>query len=185
MIREVLQLGNPLLREVAEPVDDPGSPEVAAILGDLRDTLAHWRATTTYGRGIAAPQIGVLKRIVFMNVDGASPWPLINPVITARSPETMIVWDACLSFLCIFFQVTRHEWITARYQDTAGAWHDLRAEGDLAELLQHEIDHLNGILAVDRMTDVRTICTREEFERRHRADSPYRVGKSGSRGVGR
>src|SRR4051812_16457465 len=170
-VREVLQLGNPVLREVAAPVEDPGSPEVAAILDDLRDTLAHWRETTTYGRGIAAPQIGVLQRIVFMNIDHT--WPLINPVITARSPETMIVWDACLSFLCIFFQVTRHAWVTVRYQGTSGAWHELRAEGDLAELLQHEIDHLDGILAVDRMTDVLSICTREEFERRHRAASPY------------
>lgn len=172
-IRDVLQLGNPMLREVATRVDDPGSPEVAAVLADLRDTLAHWKATTTYGRGIAAPQIGVGARIVFMNVDGDSPWPLINPEITAHSPETMVVWDACLSFLCIFFQVTRYRWIDVRYQDTAGAWHDLRAEGDLSELLQHEIDHLDGILAVDRMTDVKTICTREEFEKRHRADSPY------------
>jgi len=171
VIREVLQLGNPLLREVAETVGDPSSPDVTAALTDMRETLAHWRATTTYGRGIAAPQIGLLKRIVFMQID--RPWPLINPVITARSPETMVVWDACLSFLCIFFQVTRHEWITVNYQDTNGAWHDLRAEGDLAELLQHEIDHLDGILAVDRMTDVRTICTREEFERRYRHDSPY------------
>jgi peptide deformylase len=174
MICEVLQLGNPLLREVAEPVDDPGSLVAAAILTDLRETLAHWRATTTYGRGIAAPQIGVLRRIVFMNVDGNTPWPLINPSITARSPETMVVWDACLSFLCIFFQVTRHTWVTVRYQNPAGEWQELRAEGDLSELLQHEIDHLDGILAVDRMTDVRTICTREEFERRHRYDSPYR-----------
>ena len=173
MIRDVLQLGNPVLRAVAAPVAEPSSPAVAAVLDDLADTLAHWRATTTYGRGIAAPQIGVLGRIVFMNVDGAHPWPLINPTITARSPETMVVWDACLSFLCIFFQVTRHRWITVRYQDTTGAWHDLRAEGDLSELLQHEIDHLDGILAVDRMTDVRTICTREEFERRYRAESPY------------
>ncbi|MGI8687770.1 MAG: peptide deformylase [Thermomicrobiales bacterium] len=171
VIREVLQLGNPLLREVAETVEDPSSPDVTAVLTDMRETLAHWRATTTYGRGIAAPQIGLLKRIVFMQID--HPWPLINPVITARSPETMVIWDACLSFLCIFFQVTRHEWITVKYQDTTGAWHDLRAEGDLAELLQHEIDHLNGILAVDRITDVRTICTREEFERRYRHDSPY------------
>jgi peptide deformylase len=172
-IREVLQLGNPALRRVAEPVADPGSREVAALLADLRDTLAHWRATTGYGRGIAAPQIGVLRRVVFMNVDGASPWPLINPEVTERSPETMIVWDACLSFLAIFCQVTRHRWVTIRYQDTAGEWQSFRAEGDLAELLQHEIDHLDGILAVDRMTDVRTLCTREEFERRHRADSPY------------
>jgi peptide deformylase len=176
MIRDVLQLGNPLLREVTEPVDDPGSHGVAAILTDLRDTLTHWRATTTYGRGIAAPQIGVRQRIVFMNVDGASPWPLINPAIVARSPETMVVWDACLSFLCIFFQVTRYVWVTVRYQDTQGTWHELNAEGDLSELLQHEIDHLDGILAVDRMTDVRTICTREEFERRYRHDSPYADG---------
>lgn len=174
-VREVLQLGNPGLREEAAPVEDPTAPEVAAILEDLRETLAHWRATTTYGRGIAAPQIGVLRRIVFMNIDG--PWPLINPVITERSPETMVVWDACLSFLCIFFQVTRHAWVTVRYQDPSGAWHELRAEGDLSELLQHEIDHLDGILAVDRMTDVRTICTREEFERRHRHESPYASGQ--------
>ncbi len=174
-IREVLQLGNPVLREVAKPIDGPASTDVAAILEDMRDTLAHWRATTTYGRGIAAPQIGVLQRIIFMYID--RPWPLINPEITARSPETMVVWDACLSFLCIFFQVTRHAWVTVRYQDPAGMWHELRAEGDLAELLQHEIDHLDGILAVDRMTDVRTICTREEFERRHRYESPYANGQ--------
>jgi peptide deformylase len=172
-IREVLQLGNPTLRATAMHVDDPGSAEVAAVLADLRDTLAHWRATTGYGRGIAAPQIGILQRFVFMNVDTASPWPLLNPAITARSPETMVVWDACLSFLDIFCQVTRHCWIAVRYQDTAGAWRELRADGDLAELLQHEIDHLDGILALDRMTDVRTLCTRVEFERRYRAESPY------------
>ena len=172
-MREVLQLGNPALREPAAPVDDPADPVVAAILDDLRDTLAHWRGTTGYGRGIAAPQIGVPRRIIFLNVDGRSPWPLINPAIVACSPELMVVWDACLCFLSIFFQVTRHRWVDVRYQDSAGAWHELRAEGDLAELLQHEIDHLDGVLAVDRLTDVQTICTREEFERRHRAATPY------------
>ena len=172
-ICEVLQLGNPALREPAAPVDDPGDPGVAAVLDDLRDTLAHWRAMTGYGRGIAAPQIGVPRRIVFLNVDGHRPWPLLNPAIVARSPETMVVWDACLCFLSIFFQVVRHRWVDVRYQDTAGAWHELRAEGDLSELLQHEIDHLDGVLAVDRLTDVRTICTREEFERRYRDASPY------------
>jgi peptide deformylase len=170
-IRPVLQLGDSVLRMVSEPVTEPTAPDVAAVVQDLADTLAHWRATTTYGRGIAAPQIGVLRRIVFLNV--ARPWPLINPEIVARSPETMVVWDACLSFLCVFFQVTRHRWIDVRYQDLAGAWHELRAEGDLSELLQHEIDHLDGILALDRMTDVRTMCVREEFERRYRGASPY------------
>ena len=170
-VREVLQLGDPTLREVAEPVQDPGSPEVAALITDLRDTLAHWRRTTGYGRAIAAPQIGVRKRIVFLNL--GKPWPMINPAIVERSEETILVWDACLSFLCIFLQVTRHCWIDVRYQDLAGAWQTLRAEGELAELLQHEIDHLDGILALDRITDVRTICVREEFERRYRCASPY------------
>src|SRR5215204_1173267 len=170
-VRTVLQLGNPTLREVAAPVADPAAPEIATLIDDLRDTLAHWKATTTYGRGIAAPQIGVLQRVVFLNVD--RPWPLVNPRIAGRSDETMVCWDACLCFLSIFFQVTRHQWIDVRFQDLSGAWHDMRADGDLSELLQHEIDHLDGILALDRMTDVRTICVREEFEKRYRTDSPY------------
>ncbi|MFE1629201.1 peptide deformylase [Brevibacillus reuszeri] len=171
-VREVLQLGNPLLREACSTVKDPCSSEIAAVLADMQDTLTHWRETTTYGRGIAAPQIGVMKRIVLLNID--HPWPLINPTITERSPETMIVWDACLSFLCIFAQVTRNSWVKVRYQDTTGTWHEMKAEGLLSELLQHEIDHLDGILALDHMTDIRTLCTREEFEKRYRAESPYR-----------
>jgi peptide deformylase len=175
-VRRVLQLGDPLLREVAEPVNDPGSPAAAELIEDLKDTLAHWRATTTYGRGIAAPQIGVLRRVVFLNID--RPWPLINPEIVNRSPETMVVWDGCLSFLTIFFQVTRHVWVDVRYQDPSGSWHEFRAEGDLSELLQHEIDHLDGVLALDRLTDIRTICSREEFERRYRQGSPYAIASS-------
>ncbi|MGN6813001.1 MAG: peptide deformylase [Thermomicrobiales bacterium] len=174
-IREVLQLGDPALRTPAVAVDDPSAPEVAALLADLGDTLAHWRATTGYGRGIAAPQIGVARRIIFLNVDGVTPWPLLNPTITARGDDMMTVWDACLSFLCIFGQVARHRAISVRYQDTSSAWQTLDAEGDLAELLQHELDHLDGVLAVDRLTDPRTLCVREEFERRYRAHSPYAV----------
>ncbi len=96
-VREVLQLGNPTLREVAEPVEDPGSSEVTALVTDLRDTLAHWRRTTGYGRAIAAPQIGIRKRVVFLNL--GEPWPMINPAIVERSEETMVVWDACLSLV--------------------------------------------------------------------------------------
>jgi peptide deformylase len=81
-VREVLQLGNPALREVAETVDDPGSPEVAALVADLADTLAHWRRTTGYGRAIAAPQIGDGKRVVFLNL--GEPWPMVNPSSAAR-----------------------------------------------------------------------------------------------------
>lgn len=172
-ICKVLQLGDPRLREACAPVADPTSPEVAQTISDLADTLAEWRETTGYGRGIAAPQIGVLSRIVFLNVDRQSPWPLINPSITERSDETMVVWDGCLSFLSVFCQVRRHSWVTVQYQDLAGVSHKIRVERDLSELLQHELDHLDGLLTLDRMIDIRTLCSREEFERRYRDNSPY------------
>jgi len=116
-IRTLLQLGDPRLREVALPVEDPSSPEVTALITDLADTVAHWRATTGYGRAIAAPQLAEAKRVILLKLPGTAPWPLINPRITWRSEETMVVWDCCLSFLCIFMQVRRHRQITVRYQD--------------------------------------------------------------------
>jgi peptide deformylase len=176
-IKTILQLGDPGLREVAARVAAPAGLEIRLLVADLADTLAHWRASTGYGRGIAAPQIGVARRVIFLQLPEAEPWPLVNPEITWRSAEKIVVWDACLSFLSIFMQVERHREIVVRYQDLQGEWKEVRAgeERDLSELLQHEIDHLDGILAVDRITDMRTMCTREEFEKRYRAQSPYAV----------
>lgn len=174
-IREVLQLGNPKLWEIAARVVDPASAEIRALTEDLADTLLYWRTSTGYGRAIAAPQIGAGVRVIFLQLPDSEPWPMVNPEITWRSEERIVVWDACLSFLSIFMQVARHRDIEVRYQDLRGQWHELRAgeERNLSELLQHEIDHLDGILAVDRITDMRTMCTREEFEKRYRANSPY------------
>jgi peptide deformylase len=137
--------------------------------------LRYWRTTRGYGRAIAAPQLGIGARSIFMQLAGAEPWPLINPEITPGSTEKIVVWDACLSFLSIFMQVERHRHIRVRYQDTSGNFHemDVGDERNLSELLQHEIDHLDGILAVDRITDIRTLCTREEFEWTYRAESSY------------
>ena len=176
-IREVLQLGNPTLREVAARVANPVSEEIRALVEDLADTLLYWRTSTGYGRAIAAPQIGASVRVIFLKLPDGEPWPMVNPEITWRSEEKIVVWDACLSFLSIFMQVERHREIAVRYQDLQGEWHEVRAaeERNLSELLQHEIDHLDGILAVDRVVDNRTICTREEFEKRYRAASPYAV----------
>jgi peptide deformylase len=174
-VRDVLQLGDPRLREIAEPVKDPGSKEIASLTKDLADTLAHWRETTGYGRAIAAPQLGMNQRVVLMKLPGEEAWPFVNPEIIDRTEEKIVVWDCCLSFLSIFMQVERHREVSVRYQDLSGKWHELRAgaERDLSELLQHELDHLDGILAVDRITDVRTLCTREEFEKRYREGTPY------------
>ncbi len=176
-VRPILQLGDPRLREIALPVEDPSAHEVTALVDDLAETLAYWRATTGYGRGIAAPQLGVRLRVVFLQLPGEKPWPLINPEIVERSEEKIVVWDACLSFLSIFMQVERNREITVRYQDMNGENHQFRAGDDrnLSELLQHEIDHLDGILSVDRIIDIKTLCTREEFEKRHRQSSPYAV----------
>ncbi len=176
-IRPILQLGNPLLRQRAVTVADPTAPEVQALVQDLADTLAHWRSETGYGRGIAAPQLGELKRVIFLKLPGAEPWPLINPQIIGSSKEKIVVWDACLSFLSIFMQVERHGQVTVRYQTLQGETREFEAEDDrkFSELLQHEIDHLDGILAIDRVVDVKTICTREEFEKRYREASPYAV----------
>jgi len=181
-LRPILQLGDPQLREVALPVEDPSTPEAAALVQNLADTLAHWRSTTGYGRGIAAPQLGVLQRVIFLQLLGEQPWPLVNPEIIERSDEKIIVWDACLSFLSIFMQVERHREIAVRYQDLAGERHEIRAGDDrnLSELLQHEIDHLDGILAIDRITDLKTLCTREEFEKRYRTASPYALPAPGT-----
>jgi peptide deformylase len=176
-IRPILQLGDPRLREKSVGVKDPSSPEIRELVRDLADTLAHWRTTTGYGRGIAAPQLGVLRRVIFLKLPQAEPWPLINPEIIRRGQEEIVVWDACLSFLAIFMQVGRSRKITVRYQDLAGETLEFEAGDDrnLSELLQHEIDHLDGILAIDRVADVKTICTREEFEKRYRDSSPYAV----------
>src|SRR5579862_2425828 len=174
-IRPIRQLGDPVLRESCARVVDPASSETKGLVRDLADTLAHWRNNSGYGRGIAAPQIGVLKRIIFLQLPGAEPWPLINPEIVERGEEQVTVWDACLSFLSIFMQVKRHRTITVRYQNLNSETLTVNAgdKRNLSELLQHEIDHLDGILAIDRVFDLKTICAREEFEKRYRESSPY------------
>ncbi|MGC2450262.1 MAG: peptide deformylase [Candidatus Sulfotelmatobacter sp.] len=179
-IRPIIQLGDPLLRTKCACVEDARSPEIKQLVHDLSDTLAHWRSTTGYGRGIAAPQIGILQRVIFLKLPGVESWPLINPEIVDAGEEKMVVWDACLSFLSIFMQVERWRWITVRYQNLEGEVLEFDAGDDrnLNELLQHEIDHLDGILAIDRVVDVKTICTREEFEKRFRDESPYAEAKS-------
>lgn len=176
-VRAILQLGDPVLRQQCALVTEAGSREVRALVTDLADTLAHWRNTTGYGRAIAAPQIGVLQRVIFLKLPDAERWPLINPEIIRRSADKIVVWDACLSFLSIFMQVERHRQITVRYQNLEGKTLQIEAGEDrnLSELLQHEIDHLDGILAIDRVIDIKTICTREEFEKRYRDASPYAI----------
>jgi threonine dehydratase len=100
-------------------------------------------------------------------------WALVNPEITQASDERREWWDACLSFLDIFGRLSRHAAISVRWEDLEGRVHEAHFEDEIAELLQHELDHLDGVLAIDRFIPTDSTCTRIEFERRHRRHSPY------------
>jgi peptide deformylase len=167
--REILQLGNPALWQVTQCVEDILSAETESVIRDLSDTLAGFREATGFGRGIAAPQIGVLSRVIFIRMQPTGFCsPLINPEIVWKSDARMELWDDCFSFPDLMVRVSRAAAIRVEYKDERGAARRIEAEGDLSELLQHEIDHLDGILAVDRAVSPRAFSTRAEWERRIR-----------------
>lgn len=165
--REIAQIGNPILRQVAAPISDPTAPETIALLQDLGDTLTWFRKQTGYGRGIAAPQIAVAKRAVFIRMPDGREFAMVNPTITWQSEETFEVWDACFSYFTLFFKVRRARYVRVTYQDTAGRTHTIDASDDLAELMQHELEHLDGRLAIDLVTDPRTFCAVSEYQQRY------------------
>ncbi len=157
----LLTPGDPRLTETCSPVEwpDPGLP---AEIDSLHETLASFRKRNGFGRGIAAPQIGILKRFVAINL-GATPFALINPTITWRSSDTFEVWDDCLSIPDKIVRVKRHKSISLTYLDEKGRlrhWKNLPP--DLSELVQHEIDHLDGILMMDRRVDQDSIRSIED-----------------------
>jgi peptide deformylase len=164
--REILQLGNPLLWQKSAPVVEVAAAETQAIINDLSDTLAGFRHRTGFGRGIAAPQIGALQRLIFVRMQPTGfAGALVNPVIVWSSPERMELWDDCFSFPDLMVRVSRAASVRVAYQDQRGTSRTLAAEGDLSELLQHEIDHLDGILAVDRAVAPHALMTRAEWQR--------------------
>lgn len=168
--KEILLLGNPILRQKCAVVKEFGSGELLSLVSDLKDTLEDFRKRRGFGRGIAAPQIGSTKQVVYVDFDykGA----LVNPRITRRSTKKFKLWDDCFSFPDILVQVIRHFAITVSFKDESGKARTLKAEGALSELLQHEIDHVNGILAVDRAIDSRHIILRSEYDRMRSRSSP-------------
>lgn len=162
-IRTVLLLGNPLLRVNCARVKHFTTPELRSLIDDLRDTLIDFRGRNGFGRAIAAPQIGTAIRVIVLGAD--EPLVVINPVITRHSRTMMTLWDDCFSFPDLTVKVRRHLSIEVRFQDAEGKRRHLKARGALAELLQHEIDHLNGILAIDRAIDTKHIVYRSELQR--------------------
>jgi len=165
VIRTILQLGNPALRRKSSPITDFDNEDLEVLVKDLSDTLQDAKKRFGYGRGIAAPQIGESKRVVFIDMPSFKS-PMVNPRIAWSSDTTFEVWDSCFSFNVEFFVlVDRHHSIRVEYIDGKGKKHAMRAEGDLSELLQHEIDHLDGVLATDRMKHKKAIMMRSEWEK--------------------
>ncbi len=152
-----------MLREVSCPVSSAW--EARRILRDLRATLHEFRRTHGFGRGISAIQIGEPKRIIYIEFEG-TPYSLINPVYERQSAEKFRLWDDCFSFPNLLAYVERSVSLAVRYEDPSGETRLLEARGALSELLQHEMDHLDGILAIDRAIDRNSLATREEYERR-------------------
>ncbi|MFX0074126.1 MAG: peptide deformylase [Candidatus Hermodarchaeota archaeon] len=164
-VKEVLLLGNPKLREKSSNVkkfDD----EFEINLKNLSETLSHLQKEKQIGRAIAAPQIGWMKNVIFYNLPERA-FSMINPRILWKS-ETMIeVWDSCFCFdVAFFIEIERYKEIQVQYLDKRGNKKIEKFADDLSELVQHEIDHLNGILATDHLKNPHKIIMRNEWERR-------------------
>jgi peptide deformylase len=162
---DILQLGDPRLRWPSKPVPDARARGVRVVLDRLHETLASSRARLGFGRAVAAPQIGRRLRLVAFDL-GRGPRALVNPRIAARSEATFTLWDDCLSFPDLLVRVRRARSITLEFEDELGRaqrWSDL--EPAESELFQHELDHLDGVLAVDRALDAESVLTRAEFAR--------------------
>ncbi len=162
-VRDLLMLGNPLLWQPATDAE-PRSSETRELIEDLAATLADFREKKGFGRAIAAPQLGVSKRVIFMNAGERI--VLVNPVVVARSDEMMELWDDCFAFPDLMVRVRRHAEIKVTYTDETGAAREILARNQLAELLQHELDHLDGILAIERAVDPRAFALRSEALKR-------------------
>ena len=159
-VRDVLLLGNPKLYEVCKAVKREELGAFVPIVQDLHDTLIAFRKQHGIGRAIAAPQIGMMKRMIYMYIN--EPKVFINPVLTQKSKERMVVWDDCMCFPDLLVKVKRHQRCGITYKDMEWKEQTMILEGDLSELLQHECDHLKGILAVSRAIDKFSFALRNQ-----------------------
>ncbi len=159
-VRDILLLGNPGLYEKSGRVEENELEWAADVVDDLHDTLMNFRKTHGAGRAIAAPQIGVMKRILYMHID--RPAVFINPLIDRKSEERMVVWDDCMSFPDLLVKLERRRSCRIVYRDMSWTERRMALEGDLSELLQHEYDHLDGVLAVSRAMDGRSLALKSQ-----------------------
>lgn len=181
--REIVTVGDPVLRERARELDpeELRSPAIQALIDEMIETM---RATG--GAGLAANQIGELVRIAVIEVDDNSRYPykppipltvIVNPEIERLGPETVAINEGCLSVPDLRGEVSRSLEIRVRYLDRDGIAHDEVKRGLTAGTFQHELDHLDGVLFLDRVIDPRTFMTWEQFDRFHREAFVRRVAE--------
>ena len=155
MIRELLKLGNPKLYEISSPITEEDMIDVPEWVADLHDTLMEYRRVYGAGRAVAAPQIGIQKRLLYMYLDKA--YVFINPVMEFPDDEMYELLDDCMSFPGLIVKVRRYRRAVIKYFDMDMKPQVMKLEGDLSELLQHEFDHLDGILATMRAVDNKSL----------------------------
>jgi peptide deformylase len=184
-VREVVQIGDPVLREPARALahDEIASPEIQRLIDDLIETKR-----ATHGAGIAANQVGEAVRVAVVEVEPDSPrYPykppepltvMVNPTVEPLRDETIEINEGCLSVPDLRGYLPRHLAVRVRYLDREGAEHEEVKSGLTAGTFQHEADHLDGVLFVDR-ADPRTFATWEQFDRHQREEFERRVARLG------
>jgi peptide deformylase len=180
-VRPIVTVGHPVLRERARDLtlDELASAEVQAFIDDLVDTMRH-----ANGAGLAANQVGEPIRIAAIEVNDNPRYPykpripltiVVNPVIEPVDDELVEINEGCLSVPNLRGNVHRSVTVRVRYLDRHGVAHDEVKRGLTAGTFQHECDHLDGVLFLDRVTDPTTFTTWEQFERFHRAAFVERI----------
>jgi peptide deformylase len=152
-IKPIQIVPDPVLRKIAEPVEII-TDETKQMLDDMAQTMYD-----APGIGLAGPQIGALKRLIVMDCsrddEADELWQMINPEITHFSEETALLEEGCLSIPGHNAEVTRPAWVELRFLDIKGEAQQIKAEGLLAACIQHEIDHLNGVLFIDHISKLK------------------------------
>ncbi len=152
-IKEIQFVPDPILRKVALPVEKITNA-TKRLLDDMAETMYD-----APGIGLAGPQIGELQRLIVMDCSRDDEtdelWQMINPVIIQSSEESSILEEGCLSIPGHSSEVTRPDWVELKFTDKNGKQQEIRAEGLLAACIQHEIDHLNGILFIDHISKLK------------------------------
>lgn len=165
-IRPVLLFGDPRLRKPSEPVKRIQDVRIVDLRRDLYETLGHLQLSHRRGGGLAAPQIGALLQLVCIRVPQRTIF-LHNPEILDKSQELFEVWDFCFSAKAAFMaRVIRHRHVTLRYLDEEGNQRQETFSDYMSELMQHELDHLQGVLFIDRITAPDSLMMAEEYSKR-------------------